>query len=267
MAELRAEGAEPHFVRAYAEHTRRLLESWGSPEGALQAAVGSATPEEFEMVGRMEKLLLFYAGLQRDDFLVDIGCGSGRLAVQLANWLRGPYLGTDVVQTLLDRAADTCNRPEWRFERVSGLTVPADAESVDMACAFSVFTHLRHEESFVYLKDVYRVLKPGARLVFSFLEFQVPELWPVLEGNVASIGKEAVLNQFMSVDAVEVFARHVGFELVEVHRGDEPFIPFTNPTNPTSPTGRSRGSDGEIELRSFGQSVAIYRKPVGSSPT
>jgi SAM-dependent methyltransferase len=242
---------EPHFVREYAEHTRRLLESWESREGALQAAVGSATPEEYELVGRVEMRLLIYAGLHPDDSLVDIGCGSGRLAAQLARWLRGRYLGTDVVQSLLDQAAQSCNRPDWQFQRVCGLTVPADSESIDMACAFSLFTHLRHEESFVYMKDIHRVLKPGARLVFSYLDYRVPELWQVLEGNIETIGQEAVLNQFMSTDAIEVFAHHLGFELVEIHQGDEPFIPLTDRPSDL------RGDD----VRSFGQSVAIYRKP------
>lgn len=163
---------EPHFVRAYAEHTRMLLESWGSREGALQAAVGSANPQSYELVGRLEKLLLLYAGLRPDDLLLDIGCGSGRLAVHLADWLEGPYLGTDVVQTLLDQAAQACNRPDWRFEKVSGLTVPAESDSIDLACTFSVFTHLRHEESYVYMRDIYRVLKPGSRLVFSSWSFE-----------------------------------------------------------------------------------------------
>lgn len=252
MVEPHTERGEPHYVREYAEHTRRLLESWDSREGALQAAVGSATPEEYEMVGRMEKLLLVYAGLRPGDFLVDIGCGSGRLAVQLAGWLEGPYLGTDVVQSLLDQAAQSCDRPDWRFERVYGLTVPADADSVDMACAFSVFTHLRHEETYVYMRDIHRVLKPGARLVYSFLDYRVPELWHVMDGNIRSIGQEAVLNQFMSIDAVEVFARRLGFDLMEIHQGDEQFIPMTR---------QSKRAARVSELRSFGQSVAIYRKP------
>lgn len=251
MIEPGSECKEPHFVREYAEHTKRLLESWESREGALQAAVGSATPEEYELVGRVEMRLLIYAGLHPDDALVDIGCGSGRLAVQLATWLRGPYLGTDVVQSLLDQAAQSCNRPDWRFERVSGLHVPADSESVDMACAFSVFTHLRHEESFVYMKDIHRVLKPGARLVFSYLDYRVPELWHVLEGNIETIGQEAVLNQFMSTDAIDVFAQHLGFELMEVHQGDEPFIPLVDGSSAIRSSAEAR----------FGQSVAIYRKP------
>ena len=244
--------AKPYFVRAYVEHTKRLLESWGSREGALQAAVGSATPEDYEMIGKLEKALLIYAGLRPDDTLVDIGCGSGRLAVQLSGWLEGHYLGTDVVQALLDHATHASASPDWRFERVSGLTVPTGSDSVDMACAFSVFTHLRHEESYVYMRDIHRVLKPGGRLVFTFLEFAVPALWAVMEGNIASIGKEAVLNQFMSLDAVEAFAQHLGFELVEVHRSEDPFFPVMD----QSAAGNLRN-----EFHSLGQSVAIYRKP------
>ncbi len=239
-------------MRAYAEHTRSLLESSGSRDGALQAAVGSPTPEDYELMGRMERSILVHAGLRPEDVLLDIGCGSGRLAVHLAGWLEGPYLGTDVVQALLDQASKACNRPDWRFEKVSGLTVPTETESIDMACAFSVFTHLRHEESYLYMRDIYRALKPGARLVFSFLEFRVPDVWHVLEESVESLGKNAVLNQFMSIDAVEVFARHLGFQLLEVHHGDEAFIPLGD---------RSHGAGSDAELRSFGQSVAIYRKP------
>ena len=143
MSEPGGEPSAPRYEREDAEHTRRLLESSEAAEGALRAAVGSPTAEEYEfMVCRLEMRLLVYAGPRPGDPLVDVRCGSGRLAVQLANWSRGPVLGTDVVRSLLDQAAQTCSRPDWRFERVSGLTVPAGSESVDMACAFSVFTHL-----------------------------------------------------------------------------------------------------------------------------
>jgi hypothetical protein len=73
-----------------------------------------------------------------------------------------------------------------------------------------------------------------------------------MEGDIEAIGHEAVLNQFMSTDAVEVFARHLGFELTEVHQGDEPGIPLTDRS-----TGRTSGGGA----RSFGQSVAICTKP------
>lgn len=248
--------SQPHYVRTYTKHMNELLESWGSREGALQAAVGSVTPEDYEAVGRVEKAVLLYAGLRPDDFLLDVGCGSGRLAVQLSEWLKGPYLGTDVVPALLDHATRVCGRKDWRFEKVASLTVPAASDSVDMACAFSVFTHLRHEESYVYMQDIYRVLKPGGRLVFSYLEFRVPGHWNVMEGNIESIGQDNVLNQFMSHDLVEAFAQHLGFQLIECHSGDDPFIPRVDPLpdDDADPSGISA-------LGGAGQSVAIYSKP------
>jgi hypothetical protein len=41
------------------------------------------------------------------------------------------------------------------------------ADSVDMIRAFSVFTHIEHEDSYLYLKEALRVVRPGGRFVFS----------------------------------------------------------------------------------------------------
>ena len=241
------------FVTAYEAHANALLEAQNDPDRALELAVGS-TQEEFYAVGEMQKDLLVAQGLRTHSSLVEIGCGSGRLAAQLLGWLAGPYLGTDVVQVLLDRAATLANAPNIRFERVTGLSVPIEDASADMVCAFSVFTHLLHEQSFVYMRDCFRVLKPGGRLVFSYLEFRVPSHWAVMEGNVQNVSEGSrVLNQFMSVDAIEAWAEHLNFEVVDIFRGDIPFIPL----------GRAVSLNG-IEFRelgTFGQSAAVLAKP------
>ena len=46
-----------------------------------------------------------------------------------------------------------------------------------------------------------------------------------MQGNIEANGEEAVLDQFKSTDAVEVFARHLGFAAAEVHHGVKPLIP------------------------------------------
>src|SRR3712207_6851625 len=46
-------------------------------------------------------------------------------------------------------------------------------------------SHLLHEESYLYLMEAHRALRPGGRVVFSFLEFPVPEAWKVFEANLA----------------------------------------------------------------------------------
>ena len=141
------------------------------------------------------------------------------------------------------------------IERAEGFCIPLGSETVDVACAFSVFTHLRHEESYAYMQDCRRVLKSGGTLVFSFLEYRVPSHWDVMEANLDTVGDVGVLNQFMSTDAVEVWAQHLEVDLIAVCRGDDEFIPLARPIE----LAGHRYED----LGTFGQSVAVYRKPRG----
>lgn len=243
------------FVATYEEHTRNLKAQGLDESRALELAIGG----EFDAIGALEFDLVVQAGLTPDGSLIDIGCGSGRLAVQLRSWLGGSYLGTDVVQDLLDHAVAITARPEWRFERVTGLSIPADDGSADVVCAFSVFTHLLHEESYAYLQECHRVLKPGGTLVFSFLEFRVPSHWAVFDSNLAAIASHAHLNQFMSVDGVTAWAKHLDFEIREICRGDEPHIPLSRPI--------VLNGQEYVDLGTLGQSVAFYTKPAAVGDT
>ena len=72
--------------------------------------------------------------LRENDFLVDVGCGYGRLAEVLQVDHTGEYLGTDVVPELLNFAKANFNRQDWNFELVDQQKIPAEDESVDMVC-------------------------------------------------------------------------------------------------------------------------------------
>lgn len=236
-------------AKLYSDHLERMRV--GNDEAtAMHLAVGG----NWQALGQLEYDLVRYAGLKPDHYLVDIGCGSGRLAVRLADYLTGPYLGTDVVPGLLDYARRTIPRPDWRFERVDGLALPANDGVVDMVTSFSVFTHLLHEETYTYLREAKRVLKPGGVVVFSFLEFSSPNHWPIFETMLATIGTPGHHNQFMSRDLIEVFAEHLGFEIAELHGGTDRFIPLS---------AAAHYDDGRVweETGALGQSVCILRAP------
>ena len=220
-----------------------------SRDKAMEKAPGG----EFEAIGILERELLIQCGLKPDDYLIDVGCGSGRLAKPLAEYLRGSYLGIDVVPEMLDYARTLAGREDWRFEVASGFAIPERAGRADMVCFFSVFTHLLHEQSFVYLRDAKRVLKPGGTVVFSFLEFAIPSHWTVFEGNVADIGGTEHLNMFMDRDGIHAWASHLDLEIVALHDGDKPHIPIPRPL--TLENGTTIVDRGNL-----GQSVAVLRK-------
>jgi ubiquinone/menaquinone biosynthesis C-methylase UbiE len=141
--------------RAYIEKVRELEQRFGSGGEAL--AVGG----EFEAVGKLEYYLLRSLGLGKGDLIVDVGCGSGRLAHQLAPYKDIRYIGTDVVPRLVEGAKALTMRDDWEFSVVADVHIPCADNVADFVAFFSVLTHTTHEESFKYIQEAARSLKVG----------------------------------------------------------------------------------------------------------
>jgi hypothetical protein len=79
-------------IHTYAEKMKGLVAAHGS-ERAMELVVGG----DYQAQGNLEKSLLLALGLRPTDCVVDIGCGSGRLAFALREGLSGKYVGTDIL--------------------------------------------------------------------------------------------------------------------------------------------------------------------------
>jgi SAM-dependent methyltransferase len=154
---------------------------------------------------------------------------------------------------LVDYARNLCNRPDWRFEIGQGLTIPERDNSADMVCFFSVFTHLLHEHSYLYLLEARRVLKEGGKIVFTFHDFAVPSHWGAFESSLSSLGASAPLNQFISRDAITAWASHSGLKIEDIHAGDDAHIPIPYPIV----TAQGKIMDG---MGNLGQSVCVLTR-------
>lgn len=211
---------------------RRGAKRGAEYDEVMRAAVGG----DFERVGLIEFAILKDAGLGEGQSLVDVGCGSGRLALPLSRNLgKIDYLGIDVVPELLEYASKiVAGAPGFRFVKADGLRIPMADSTADMACFFSLFTHLLHEQSYLYLREALRVIKPGGRVVFSFLEFEMEPHWSIFESNLADVGPDGQpgshhLNMFMSRDLIAAWQKHLDFELLEIKSGDKPCVDFEKP--------------------------------------
>ncbi len=206
----------------YQEQTAALL-AHHPAEKALSLAVGG----DFENLGLLERELLIMCGLKPEHFLIDVGCGSGRLTQHLVGYLTR-YLGTDLVPELLDQARRL--GPGFQFEEVDGISIPAEDAEADFVCFFSVLTHLRHEESYNYLKEALRVIKPDGKILFSFLEFKMQRLWnDVFERMIVDTRQRGPLIQFMNLGDIEAWVDHLGCKLVNYFPGDPYYIPIPRP--------------------------------------
>jgi len=237
-----------HFVQDYRRLVANLMQKFPLPQAMSLAAGGS-----YDAMGEVEKQLLIGLGLQPGHSLVDVGCGSGRLAKALAPYLaEGRYLGTDIVHELLDYARNGCPAA-WRFELVEELRIPAADDTADFASFFSVLTHLLHEESYCYLLEARRVVKPGGKIVFSFLEYD--DNWPVFENAFTALlnGQITVhLNTFIHRDAIAAWASHLGMTILEMHGAAEPFVRLSHPIT------YDDGNRAD-QVAALGQSVCVLR--------
>lgn len=225
------------YQRVYENHARANDDS---------AAVGNGP---YDLIGRLELALLLRTGLLASHTLVDFGCGTGRLTVQAIPALsQGHYIGIEISTEMLKRLEDRLSRVP-RQGRVSLLHQPTDVfaladRSVDMMCAFSVFTHMEHEDTFRYLRDARRIVKSGGRFVFSCLTLDTVHGQRVFLES-ASVDVQVrwgrVRNVGTSRELMQDIARLAGWKTVEWHGGDEPFIALA----------------GEETLHAFGQSVGI----------
>ena len=160
-------------IEAPPEHLCRII-------GCEQRAEFAASGKQLFDIARR------HGNLRRVDRVLDVGCGCGRLAVPLTEFLtKGSYDGFDVVPELIDWAsgAITSRYPNFRFRRVdlrndfyhpqgagdaAGFSFPYATGSFDMVCFFSVFTHLLYNDTRRYLAELARVLKPRGTGVLSF---------------------------------------------------------------------------------------------------
>ncbi len=239
--------AEKNFLLSYPAHVEMLRRTL-SEESAMEAAVGG----EFVAMGKLEYYLLKSLGLSAGQYVVDIGCGSGRLAYQLAPYPEIGYMGTDVVPDLLAHAERVCQRADWLFARAHGTSIICEEGSADFVCFFSVFTHLSHEDSFRYLREARRVLKDGGKIVFSFLEFRIHSHWEVFANSLLQ-RSDAVLNQFVDRHAIAVWAERLELDLELIADGDKPHFPIDEMIK--FGDGRTLAGYGCL-----GQSVAVLSK-------
>ena len=213
------------FYKTYPRYVKSLKMQYPVDQ-AMKLAVGG----EFEAIGLLECEILIQFGLRKDGYVIDVGCGSGRLAKPLSQYLVGKYLGIDIVPELVDYARYLVQHPDWRFEIAKGLSIPEEDSRADIVCFFSVFTHLLHEQTYVYLQEAKRVLKPGGKIIFSFIEFTNPTHWAVFESNIRSINSDYhPLNMFISRDAIKEWASHLHLKIEIIQDGDKPQITLSHP--------------------------------------
>lgn len=133
------------------------------------------------------KYFIEIGGLKKNDRVLDVGCGIGRMAVPLTTFLsdEGSYEGFDIVAKGIGWCTKriTPKFPNFKFQladisnprynpkgkqKSSAYRFPYADQSFDFIFLTSVFTHMLPEDVENYLSQIMRVLKPGGRCLITF---------------------------------------------------------------------------------------------------
>lgn len=143
--------------------------------------------DEYKRIGNyIATVLKNRAGLHPESDALDMGCGTGRVARSLTEYLTtGSYTGVDIVESSIEWCRDNFrNFHNFRFihadlyskfyNPTASLTAeeyrfPFDPESFDVIWSASLFTHMLMPAVDNYLKEMARVAKPGGRIWNSYL--------------------------------------------------------------------------------------------------
>jgi SAM-dependent methyltransferase len=149
---------------------------------------------DYDGVGReFFRYFVEFGGLKPHHRVLDVGCGIGRMARPLTEYLgpAGSYEGFDIIGKGVEwcRENITPRFPRFRFRRANvfneayyrrGLypaheyVFPYPSNSFDFVFGTSVFTHMGPADVANYTREIGRVLKLGGRCLCTFF-IQTPE--------------------------------------------------------------------------------------------
>jgi len=156
-----------------------------------------------------------------NDIVLEMGCGVARIGKLLAPKCK-KWIGVDISENMLDVAKDRLadfNNVEFHTLMRNDLSCIED-NSIDKIYTVAVFCHLDKEDLFNYMREFYRVLKPGGIIYVETWNLASDIGWKRWNYEAKnwfisdhSKRKDVSRNQFCSPDEFNIYATRAEFEV------------------------------------------------------
>jgi len=222
-------------------HRRQYANPWdelpSSPDDARAAVAGPKDEQEFRTsANETIQNLLDLVHIRQDDKVLEVGCGIGRIGEALAKYCAS-WTGADISVNMLGHACKRLrglNNIRLVHLRRVGLA-EFENRCFDAAYFTDTLMHVDAMDQWQYVKDTFRVLRPGGRIFLDIIDVESEAGWEMFTRDATryrQVEPPPYTPRFSTASELQIYLQRAGFEKVQVHhRSPLVIVTGTKPAN------------------------------------
>jgi SAM-dependent methyltransferase len=190
-----------------------------SIDEAKMAVSGYVDEDIYVRTGRgTAEMLQQFVGVSRDDVVLEIGAGVGRVGAALAPLCRH-WIGADVSENMVKHMKQRLAAlPNVTAIAINGFDLSAiPSASIDVVYCTVVFMHLEEWDRYNYIVEAFRVLKPGGRLLVDNVNLLSDDGWKFFEEHraVPPAKRPSQISKTSTPQELETYFQRAGFDAIK----------------------------------------------------
>lgn len=158
--------------------------------------------------------------LTPDSHVGELGVGGGKYSILVSPLIDTLY-GIDISNEMLKRTARRLKEAKHRFVpcKTDGIRIPLSDQSLDFIYSIDSAVHIFPYDLFSYILEFGRVLKPGAKGVIEFADWDLSGSSEKFFFDYGALQRTGKLNTgafgFLTKPAISEFLKYSGFKILE----------------------------------------------------